>query len=178
MRTSLALLFLALLGWPGAASGQSFEFHASAGPTITDTGNSLAAGVGFLPMPRLAIAFNVERTHLPSRTTRDGRTVSSFRGGTLLLGTAELRFAPFDLDRVEPYGLAGIADGVSRPNVNDTFPDLVTNHVRAMFAGGGVNVRLNERMTLFVEARMMVGAEGNDGLVAVAPARAGIAWRF
>ena len=47
-----------------------------------------------------------------------------------------------------------------------------------MIVGGGVNVPLSERLTFFVDARMMFGAEGTEGVVAVVPARAGVAWRF
>jgi hypothetical protein len=173
-----ALLFLMLLISPGVANGQSFELYASAGPTITDTGNSFAAGVGVSPTSRLSIGFSFERTHLSSRTSREGNVVSSFRGGTLLLGTAELRFAPFGRGRFGPFGVVGVAAGVSHPNVNDMFPNRVTNRVGAMFLGGGINVPLGERFAMFADARMMFGAEGVEGIVAVAPVRAGIAWRF
>ena len=71
----------------------------------------------------------------------------------------------------------GFAAGVSRPNVNELFPDPVTNNVRAIFFGGGIHVPLKERVSLFADARMMVGAEAGE-LLAVAPIRAGVAWRF
>jgi hypothetical protein len=163
---------------PAFANAQSFELHGSAGPTITDAGNSFAAGVGLSPTSRLTLSFDFERTHLASRTSRDGNTLSTFRGGTLLLGTAELRYALFGRDRFGPYGLAGLAAGVSHPNVNEMFPTRVSNQVRAMFVGGGVQVPLRERLAVFVDARMMFGAEGIEGIVAVAPVRAGVAWRF
>ena len=178
MRNISVPLFVLLLVWPGIAKAQSFELMASAGPTITDSGNSFAAGIGFSPTPRLTIAVNFERTHLSSQTSVDRGVISSFRGGTLFLGTAELRFAPFGRGRFGPYGLAGLAGGVSRPNVNATFPNRVTNQVRALFVGGGVEVPLGTRMTVFVDARMMGGAEGLEGIVGVGSARAGVAWRF
>lgn len=178
MRNIVVLTSLVWLACPCVANGQSFELHVSAGPTITDTGSSLAAGAGFSPASRLTIVFDVERTHLSSRTSRDGGVVSSFRGGTLLLGTIGLRVEPFGRNRFGPFGVAGVAAGVSRPNVNAMFPDRVTNRVGAVFVGGGVHVPFSTGMALFLEARMMVGAEGNEGIVAVAPARAGIALRF
>ena len=89
-----------------------------------------------------------------------------------------MRFAPFGRGRVGPFALAGIAAGVSRPNVNDVFPDPVTNDVRAFFFGGGIDVPFGDRLSLFADARMTVGTEGYDGIVAVAPLRAGVAWRF
>jgi hypothetical protein len=67
---------------------------------------------------------------------------------------------------------------VSRPNVNEIFRNRVTNYVQAIFLGGGVHVPLGERMTVFADVRMLVGAEGREGMVAVAPARVGLAWRF
>ena len=172
------LLFLILLLAPVVANAQSFGLYASAGPTITDAGNSFAAGAGFSPTSQLSFVFSLERTHLSSRTIRDRNTVSNFRGGTLLLGAAEVRFAPFGRGRVGPFALAGIAAGVSRPNVNDVFPDPVTNDARAFFFGGGIDVPLADRLSVFADARMTVGTEGYDGLVAVAPLRAGVAWRF
>jgi hypothetical protein len=67
---------------------------------------------------------------------------------------------------------------VSRPNVNDIFPTPVTNGARAVFGGGGLLVPLGTRFAVFADARMLIGAEGTEGIVAVAPVRAGVAWRF
>ena len=178
MRIISAVMFLTLVVSPAVASGQSLELYGSAGPTITDTGNSFAAGAGFSPTSYLTMVFTFERTHLSTRTRRYDDVVSSFRGGTLFLGNAEVRYTPFRRNRVGPYALAGLATGVSRPNVNELFRNRVTNHVQAIFLGGGVHVPLGERMTVFADARMLVGAEGREGMVAVAPARVGLTWRF
>jgi hypothetical protein len=177
MRLIFLLPALALLACPGISSGQSFELHGSAGPTLVDRGYSVAAGGGFFPASFLAVLVDVERTYLVSRvrTTRD--SVSSFRGGTLTLGTAQVRVSPLGRDRVGPYGLAGFAFGVSEPNVNELFPDRVTNDVRVVFFGGGIQVPVQRRISLFADGRMMLGAEAGE-LLAVAPIRAGVAWRF
>jgi hypothetical protein len=152
--------------------------HGSAGPTLIDGGYSLAGGVGYSPTSHLTALFDVERTHLSSRLRNDGRGgVAGFRGGTLTLGSAQLRVTPFGRDRVGPYGLVGFAAGVSRPNVNEMFPTPVTNDVRAMFFGGGIHVPLKERVSLFADGRMMIGAEAGE-LLAIVPIRAGVAWRF
>jgi hypothetical protein len=176
----ILLLLLALLAAPALARAQSVELYGAAGPTIRDSGNSVAVGIGFSPHPKLTLAFGGERTHLPTRTTVDERAgvVSTFRGGTLLLGTAELRVMPLGRERAGPYGVAGLADGVSRPNVNAMFPTRVTNRARAFFVGGGVVVPLGDRATVFADARFMFGAEGTAGIVAVMPVRAGLSWRF
>ncbi len=117
----------------------------------------------------------MEQTHLFSRVTSVG---SAFRGGTVTLAAAELRATVLGRDRVSPYVFGGYAAGVSRPNVNDIFPDRVTNNARALFVGGGIQVPLRERITVFGDVRMVFGVEGNDGVLAFAPVRAGIAWRF
>ena len=177
MRVIPVLVFL-LLASPSIASAQSFLLHGSAGPTLIDNGYSLAGGLGFSPTSHVTVLFEVERTHLSSRLRSDGRGgFAGFRGGTLTLGSAQLRVTPLGRDRVGPYGLVGLAAGVSRPNVNEMFPDPVTNDVRAIFFGGGIHVPLKERVSLFADARMMVGAEAGE-LLAVAPIRAGVAWTF
>ena len=177
MRLIFGLAALLWLAIPGIVSAQSFELHGSAGPTLVDRGYSLAAGGGFFPASFLAVVADVERTHLSSRvrTTRD--SVSQFRGGTLTLASVHLRVAPLGRDRVGPYGLVGFAAGVGRPNVNEGFPNAVTNDVRALFFGGGIQVPVQRRLSLFADGRMMVGAEAGE-LLAVAPIRAGVAWRF
>jgi hypothetical protein len=144
---------------PGVAKGQSLELFGSAGPTLTDPGNSVAVGAGFSPHSRLTLVFTFDRTHLESRTTTYPGGFSSSRGGTLYVGAAELRVVPFGRARFGPYGLAGLATGMSRPNVNDRFPDRVTNRVAAMFLGGGVQVPLGERFTVFGDGRMMFGGK-------------------
>ena len=163
---------------PTLAHSQSLVVHGSAGPTFVDRGYSLNAGAGSAPWSRVTLSANLERTHLSSREDTDGRGGSSaFRGGTLTLGAAELRVALFARDRVTPYVLAGFAAGVSRPSVNRLFPGRVTNDVRAVFGGAGIQVPLRPRLNLFLDARLMLGEEANE-LLAVAPLRAGLSWWF
>ena len=178
MRVIRSLVLVLLIATPRFASAQSFVLQGSAGPTLIDSGYSLAAGIGFSPTSYLTVSFDLERTHLSSQLTSDGRGgFAGFRGGTLTLGSAQLRVTPFGHDRIGPYGLVGFAAGVSHPNVNEMFPDPVTNDVRAIFFGGGIHVPLQERLSLFADGRMMIGAEAGE-LLAVAPIRAGVAWRF
>ena len=177
MRLIPGLLCL-LLAAPGVAHGQSLELFGSAGPTLADAGHSFAVGAGFSPHSRLTLVFTFDRTHVDSQTTHYPDGYSSFRGGTLYLGAAELRVVPFRRDRFGPYGLAGLATGMSHPNVNETFPNRVTNFVMGIFMGGGVHAPLGEQVTFFADFRMLVGGEGREGMVAVAPLRAGMSWRF
>ena len=163
---------------PGGAQAQSVELFASVGPTVSDTGHSVAVGAGFSPHRLLTLVFTFDRTHLESRTKVYPDGFSSFRGGTLYLGTGELRVVPFGRHRIGPYGLGGVFTGISRPNVNVTFPNRVTNFAAGMFIGGGIHIPVNERFTVFADGRMMVGGEGREGMVAVLPIRAGASWRF
>jgi hypothetical protein len=175
----LSAAVLWLMVSPGIVQAQSFDVHASAGPTVTDPGYSFAAGAGFSPTRHLTFSVNVERTQLLSQTTSDGRGgFSGFRGGTLVLGSGELQVTPLGHDRLGPYGVVGFATGVSRPNVNASFPDPVTNSATALFFGGGVHVPINPHLAVFAEARMMIGAEGPEGILAIVPVRGGISWRF
>lgn len=178
MRMSLMLLSFLVAGVPGFARGQSFVVQGSAGPTLSDRGYSLAGGAGWSPWSRVIVSVNVDRIHLASRLTTDARGFTSgFRGSTLTLGTAELQVSLFARDRVTPYVLAGYAAGVSRPTVNGTFPDRVTNEVYAVFAGAGLQVPLQRRLSVFADARMLLGGEANETLV-VTPLRVGMSWRF
>jgi hypothetical protein len=178
MRVIRGVMLLLCLATPSFARAQSFTLQGSAGPTLVDSGYSLAGGIGYSPASVLTVLFDVERTHLSSRLSSDGRGGSSgFRGGTLTLGSAQLRVTPFGRDRVGPYGLVGFAAGVSHPTVNEMFTNPVTNDVRAILFGGGIHVPLRKRLSLFADGRIMIGAEAGE-LLAVAPLRAGVAWRF
>jgi len=141
---AISVAVLSLLLFSSPASGQALVLQGSAGPTITDSGHSVAAGIGFSPTSRLTVFLGVERTHLSSRLTTDdqGRVSSAFRGGTITFAAAELRATLLRRDRLSPYVLGGFGAGVSRPNVNGMFPDRVSNYARVLFVGGG-DVGLN-----------------------------------
>ncbi len=179
MRLMPAILGIVLFTGPALARGQSVVLQGAAGPTLGDSGYSVAAGLGVSPTPRLTITGNVERSHLVSRRQEYPGSVSSFRGGTFTLASAELRLSLLGRDRISPYALAGFAVGRSRPNVNDVFPTPVVHSVRAPFAGGGVHVPIGPRATIFADVRLtlVVGTEADD-LYALVPLRAGLSWRF
>lgn len=181
MRIILAVMTVLVLVSPPVASGQTFQLQGSGGRTMADPGYSLAAGLGFSPTSRVTFMVDVERTHLSSRLSSDPRrgVVSAFRGGTVTVAAPALLVSLLGRDRIGPYGLVGLAAGVSRPNVTDIFPDRISTEVRAPFFGGGIQVPLRNRVTIFAEARMMlVIGTGADDLFAVAPFRAGLAWHF
>jgi hypothetical protein len=115
---------------------------------------------------------------LPFRRDSFSDGFSVTRGGTLTLVSGEVRASLFPPDRVSPYVLAGIGAGVSRPTVNDVFPDPVENDLRAGYVGGGVRVPLRNGLSVFGDARAMLAVEGGDGIMGVLPVRAGVTWRF
>jgi hypothetical protein len=175
----ISIVVFSLLLVSSRAWGQAVTVQGSAGPTITDAGYSVAAGIGISPISRFTMVFGVERTHLFSRFYNDGRGYSwGFRGGTYTLVSAEFRATILGRERVSPYAFGGIAGGMSRPNVNANFPNRVTNTAHALFIGGGIHVPVRDRISVFADVRMVFGAEGREGIVAYAPIRAGVAWRF
>jgi opacity protein-like surface antigen len=175
MRVILGLLSVCLLVSPALASAQSFQVQASAGPTLYDVGHSVAAGVGLVATKQLAVVVEFERTHNPSQITRRDGVTSASRRGTLTAGTAQVHVALRGWDRVGPYGLAGMVVGVSRPNVNEIFPDRVTHNVRGISIGGGIHLPVGERISLFADVRFSVTCCALHG---VAPVRTGMAWSF
>jgi hypothetical protein len=179
LRIIPAVFIAVVVASPTIARAQGVSVHAAGGPTLVDAGRSFAGGIGFSPGSRLTIMANVERTHLPSKITVNPGSASYFRGGTFTLATAELRVSIFGRDRIGPYALAGFGVGRSRPNVNAIFPTPAVSDVRAPFAGGGVQVPLGDRLTLFGDWRLalIVGVESDD-LYALQPIRAGLSWRF
>lgn len=169
---------LILLFSPAVATAQSFVVQGSAGPTMIDPGYSLAAGVGYSPNSHITVLAQVDHNHLSSRFTDNGRGVqSAFRGGQVTLFTGEAQLSVFGSDRLTPYALAGIGVGISHPTVNEFFPERVTNHASGIFVGGGLRVPLRDRLNLFADARMIVGADAGETL-GLAPVRVGVAWRF
>ena len=161
---------------PDPATAQSFLVQGAAGPTAVDRGYSVAAGVGLSLNPWVTVL--VHCTHLETRIGSNERGGSSaFRGGTVTYGSAEVRVSLLGRSRVSPYVLGGFAAGVSRPTVNERYPDSGTNNVRATFFGGGIQVPVRERLTMFADGRVLIGAEAGETL-ALAPIRFGIGWRF
>jgi hypothetical protein len=142
-------------------------------------GHAISAAFGYAPAAWLELLVNVERDHLPFQFERfpDGGTAAT-RGGTMTFVSGELRAGlPADR-RVSPFAMLGFGGGSSRPNVNAMFPNPVTNHLRMFYVGGGVRVPLGRGFSVLGDARAMLGVEGNDGILAMVPVRAGVAWRF
>ena len=155
-----------------------FSVQVGAGPLLKSGGHTVSAALGFSPVSRVDLVVSVERNQLPFQrdTFSDGFGIT--RGGTLTSVSGEVRASVFPPHRASPYGFAGLGAGVSRPTVNDTFPDPVENGLRVVYFGGGVRVPIRNGFSLFGDARVMLTLEGGDGLLGVWPVRAGLAWRF
>ena len=171
-----ALLFVIL---PSVTSAQSssagdpkFSVQFTAGPTMIDGGHSLAAGVGFAPIPQLTFVGSVQRDHLNFRDNP-----FAFRGGTITTVSGEARYEPLPRLKVSPFVTAGMGWGESEPNVAGPFTNPITNRARTVFAGGGVRIPLNQQLSVIGEARLMLVEDGDD-VSGIAPLRFGIAWRF
>lgn len=170
---SVLLLLLA-----PSARAQEVGVQGAAGVTLVDAGYSVSGAVTYAATSRLSLVFGYDHTHIESRTRTTSHSTSSFRGGTLFLGSAEVQVTPFGRHRWGPYGLGGLAAGWSRPNVNAQFPDRITNEVRAFFLGGGLQVPVEDSVRVFFDWRVVLGGEGRNGTVAVSPLRAGLNWTF
>lgn len=184
MRVIVVVVSLWFVFNPGVVTAQTFEparfsLQAAGGTTLRSGGSVVSGAFGFSPVSRLELLVTAERTHLPFETKSfpDGG-VSRTRGGTMTFVSGEMRVALMPVDRVSPYALAGIGGGVARPNVNTQFPDAVTNDLRVVYFGGGVRVPLGRNFSLMGDVRAMLALEEPDGIMAVLPVRAGIAWRF
>jgi hypothetical protein len=157
---------------------ERLSLQVAAGPTLVGGGNVVSAAFGYSPVSRLQLLINVERNHLPFQMTSFPGGSSATRGGTRTFVSGEVRFAPLPTNRVSPFVSAGAGRGVSRPNVNATFPEPVRNELRVLYVGGGVRVPLGRGFSLLGDARCMLGLEGYDGVMGIWPVRAGVAWRF
>jgi hypothetical protein len=195
IRTLVAALAVICVFVPRVATGQTstgvpppqgaereqrhrLSVQLAGGPTLTGGGNVLSAAFAYLPASRLELLVNIERTHLPFRLQRAPDGDSATRGGTMTFVSGELRLALLPAERVSPFAVAGVGGGVSRPTVNAEFPDRVSNGLRVLYLGGGVRIPLRRGFSLLGDARAMLALEGNDGVLAVWPIRAGVAWRF
>ena len=156
-----------------AAQAPRFSIQAAAGTDIRDGGDNQSLSFGFSPDERWDVLIGAQRIHLPTKVSQFGAT----RGGTVTFFGGEVRFLPFTLSRFSPYLLASLGRGKSRLNVDETFPNPVTNDAFLLFFGGGVHVPVTPRFVLFSDLRFGIWGE-RDVIVLNTPVRGGVAWRF
>lgn len=181
---TIGVLVLGLV--PGAAAGQEaagpkldrISVQAAAGPLLQSGGHNLSGSLGFSPFSRLDLLVTVERNHVPftRETFADGYSLT--RGGTLTAVSGEMRVSLFPPHRVSPYGFAGAGGGISRPSVNESFPNPVENDLFVLYFGAGLRVPIGNGFSAFGDARAMMALEGDGDIMGVWPVRVGLAWRF
>jgi hypothetical protein len=152
-----------------------FSLEGAAGVQLGYDGGSLqSASFGFAPTRSLTLLLSAERTHIPTKVRSYEHVWSAERGGTVQFVSAEVRYAFLAGRRISPFVLGGMGRGLSRPNVNEYFPDRVEREIGVVYYGGGVRIPLGTRFDALVDARFT--ATGDEGIFM--PLRAGVAWRF
>jgi len=159
---------------------QRFSLEFGLGSHVYDGGDAQLVAFGYHPHRDMTVLVNVERDYLPTRVEHYADGYSATRGGMLAFVSGEFRYTVPIGARVSPYAFAGTGLGIQRPNVNEFFPHPPNNAaVHVFYLGGGARVRLRPRLDLLVDGRFMLyAALESDGLGALLPIRAGLAWRF
>ena len=144
-KVRLLFAFAALsLVWPAVAAAQETGIGVSVqgaiGSHIGDGGDTQSIGLGVSFGERFGVVVNAERSHVPTDVTFFEDGYAATRGGTTRFVSGEFRYVPITYKRLSPYVLVGVGRGVSRPNVNEFFPDRVTHTVTLLFPGFGVRV--------------------------------------
>lgn len=151
----------------------------AAGLQVYYDGSAQSVAFGFSPNRSLTVLVSAERTHIQDRVALYEYGYSAERGGTEQFVTGGVRYAFLTRRRVSPYVLGGIGRGISRPNVNEFFPDRKERNIHVLYYGGGVRIPVGPRFDAFVDARFIMSAEAATDYFGVRmPVRAGIAWRF
>jgi hypothetical protein len=163
----------------GQGTGIGVSIQGAIGSHIGDGGDtqSIALGVSF--GERFGVVVNAERSDVPTDVTFFEGGYSASRGATTRFISAEFRYVPVTWKRLSPYVIAGVGRGVSRPNVNEFFPDRVTHKVTLQFPGFGVRLRLTDHLSTFADLRFMFQSRrGEPDAGGFGPVRGGLAWQF
>ena len=178
--------FLVMLVVPRADASQEqsspdrprrFSVNFAAGTHLNEGGDLQAVSFGYSPVRAFTLLLNVERNHIPTQVRSYPDGFGATRGGTLTTVSGEGRLTLGPGTRVAPFVFAGGGAGRSQPNVNDMFPDRVTNSARVAYAGGGVLFSLRAGLAVTVDAKVAMMAE-RDSVGLLVPLRAGVSWRF
>lgn len=184
------LLVVLVLGVPASAARAQegaqttapeprWTVEGAAGLQVYYDGSAQSVAFGFSPNRSLTVLVSAERTHIQDRVALYEYGYSAERGGTEQFVTGGVRYAFLTRRRVSPYVLGGIGRGISRPNVNEFFPDRKERNIHVLYYGGGVRIPVGPRFDAFVDARFIMSAEAATDYFGVRmPVRAGIAWRF
>jgi len=177
MKTRVLIVVAVLSTVAPASARAQVSFQGGVGTNLNGGGNSQSLAGGFWVADRVGFLVGAERIHLPTEVNTDDNVSSATRGGTTTFISGEVRWLPFTSTRVSPYLLAGAGRGTSRPNVNDIFPDPVTNDATVVFSGGGIQAPITEHLSVFGDMRFMIHIE-RDSPYLFLPIRGGLVWRF
>ena len=163
----------------GQDTGIGVSIQGAVGSHLRDGGDTESVSLGVWFGERFGVVVNAERSHVPTDVTFYPDGYSATRGATTRFVSGEFRYTPLTYQRVSPYVLVGMGRGVSRPNVNEFFPDHVTHTLTLAFPGFGTRVRLTEHLSAFADLRLMFQSRaGEPDAGGFGPIRGGLAWRF
>lgn len=165
---------------PGAAPVElRFSLEGAAGLQVYYHGSMQSIAFGFAPTRSLTLLVGAERSYVADKIERYPDGYASERGGTEQFVSAEVRYEFLPRKRVSAYVLGGTGRGISRPNVNEFFPDKKQRGIQTLYYGGGVRIPVRPRLDAFVDARLMMAVEARSDYFGVRfPVRAGVALRF
>jgi hypothetical protein len=162
-----------------AAREPRFSLEAAAGFQVYYTGDAELVAFGVAPTRSLTFLITAQRSHVEDEIRLYPNGYDAERGGTEQFVAGELRYAFLPRKRVSPYVVFGAGGGISRPNVNEFFPDRKQREIGVFFYGGGVRMPVRPWLDAFVDTRLIMAAEAKSDFFAVRyPVRAGVAWRF
>jgi hypothetical protein len=118
-----------------ASSGIRVSVLAAIGSHIGDGGDAQSISLGVSFRERFGVVVNAERSYVPTDVTFFEDGYSASRGATTRFISGEFCYIPATYKRISPYVIGGVGRGVSRPNVNEVFPDRVTHKVTLQFPG-------------------------------------------
>jgi len=173
------LSFIAPAVAAGQGTGMSVSVQGAVGTNLGDGGDSEAVSVVVLFRERFGFVINAERSHIPTDVTFFENGYSASRGGTVTSVSGDFRYVPVTYKGVSPHVTVGFGLGVSRPNVNEFFPNRIEHNVILQFFGGGVSVRMTEHVSAFADFRVVaLHRRGEPDAGIFGPIRGGLAWRF
>ncbi len=167
------------VGAPSGAPERRLSIEGAAGLQLSYRGSIQSVAFGFAPTRNLTLLVSAERSHVRDEIDQYPDGYGFERGGTEVFVSGQVRYAFFVRKRVSPYVLGGAGRGISRPNVNEFFPDKRERNIHVLYWGGGVRIPVQARLDAFVDARIIMEAEARTDYFGVRlPVRAGLAWRF
>ena len=167
------------LGAAPVAPKLRFSLEGATGLQVYYDGSMQSFSFGFAPTRSLTLLVSAERSYVADKIELYEDGFGSERGGTEQFVSGEVRYAFFPSKRVSAYVLGGTGRGISRPNVNEFFPDKKERGIQVLYYGGGVRIPVRPRLDAFVDARLIMAVEARSDYFGVRfPVRAGVAWRF